>query len=273
MKLDRSEPRGEIPLLATPSEFFTFLPRKNLCQRPLFAAHVKIHPIWRRVNRFTRCPIQPPELLCGKTGAPRNFVIPVSLCPCAAAVNPKFPFGSSSPSQKSNKQQHEIERPLNCIMPKLPDDLRVMIDKLCQKGDQFAQIDQLDDALDQYEAAWDLLPNPKNQWPAATWILMTAGDVYFERRDFVAASKALRDAIDFPDGDGNEFIWLRLGQSLFEIGDLNAAANALENAFRMSGEELFADEEPKYLDFLKTQLGVMRVKSAPPASRFNKPLQ
>ncbi len=158
-------------------------------------------------------------------------------------------------------------------MPKLPDDLRVMIDRLCQKGDQFAQIDQPDDALDQYEAAWELLPNPKNQWPAATWILMAAGDVYFERRDYVAASDTLREALEYPDGEGNPFIWLRLGQSRFEIGDLNGAADALEAAFRRSGDELFADEDPKYFNFLKTQLGLMQVKSTPKSTRFQKPLQ
>ena len=140
-------------------------------------------------------------------------------------------------------------------MPKLPDELRQMIDKLCQKGDQFAQIDQLDDALDQFEAAWELLPNPRNQWPAATWILMAAGDVHFERRDFVAACETLEQALEMPDGESNPFIWLRLGQSLFEVGDLNAAADALEAAFRMNGDELFADEDPKYLQFLKTHLG------------------
>jgi tetratricopeptide (TPR) repeat protein len=158
-------------------------------------------------------------------------------------------------------------------MPKLPEELRQMIDKLCQKGDQFAQIDQLDDALDQYESAWALLPDPKNQWPAATWILMAAGDAYYERRDFAAASETLRDALNFPDGETNPFIWLRLGQSLFELGDLNEAANSFEAACRMGGEELFADEDPKFLDFLKTQHGIMRVQSPPRSSRFQKPLQ
>jgi tetratricopeptide (TPR) repeat protein len=140
-------------------------------------------------------------------------------------------------------------------MPKLPDDLRQMIDKLCQKGDQFAQIDQADDALDQYEAAWELLPNPKNQWPAATWILMAAGDVYYERRHYAAASETLREALNLPDGETNPFIWLRLGQSLFELGDLNGAAEALDSAYRLNGEELFADEDPKYLLFLRTHFG------------------
>jgi tetratricopeptide (TPR) repeat protein len=138
-------------------------------------------------------------------------------------------------------------------MPKLPEDLRQMIDKLCHKGDQFAQIDQHDDALDQYEVAWELLPNPKNQWPAATWILMAAGDVYFEKRDFLAASDTLRDALDYPDGETNPFIWLRLGQSLYEAGNFDEAADALVAAFRQRGDELFADEDPKYLEFVKLQ--------------------
>jgi tetratricopeptide (TPR) repeat protein len=157
-------------------------------------------------------------------------------------------------------------------MSELPDDLRQMIDKLCQKGDQFAQIDQHDDALDQYEAAWELLPAPKHQWPAATWILMAAGDVYFEKRDFIAARNSLRESLECPDGETNSFILLRLGQSLFELGELDAAANALEIAFRENGEGLFADEDPKYLNFVKTQIGIMKVRSTAPTSRFNKPL-
>lgn len=141
-------------------------------------------------------------------------------------------------------------------MSKLPGELRQMIDQLCQKGDQFAQIDQFDDALDQYEAAWQLLPEPKNQWPAASWILMAAGDVYFEMRDFVAASETLRDSLEMPGGESNPFLLLRLGQSLFELGNLDAAAEALEAVYRGRGTELFLDEDPKYLNFLKTQLGI-----------------
>ena len=157
-------------------------------------------------------------------------------------------------------------------MSKLPSELRQMIDKLCQKGDQFAQIDQHDDALDQYEAAWELLPAPKNQWPAATWILMAAGDVYFEKRDYLAAIDSLRQALECPDGDSNAFIQLRLGQCLFEVNDIDAAANVLESVFQEVGEGLFSDEDPKYLNFVKTQIGIMHVRSTTSPSRFNKPL-
>ena len=133
-------------------------------------------------------------------------------------------------------------------MSKLPHDLRMMIDKLCQKGDQFAQIDQPDDALDQYEAAWELLPSPKNQWPAATWILLAAGDVYFEQRNFVVAEQTLHEALNFPDGETNPFIWLRLGQCRFELGDLNGAAMAFEQALKIGGDEIsqFSQDATRY---------------------------
>lgn len=157
-------------------------------------------------------------------------------------------------------------------MSKLPSDLRQLVDQLCQKGDQFAQVDQYDDALDQYEAAWALLPEPKNQWPAATWILMAAGDVYFEKGDFRTACDTLEQSLNCPDGEQNAFILLRLGQSLFEIGHLDAAANALEAALSQHGEGIFADEDPKYLSFLKTQSGVKGLRRTTSSGRFSKPL-
>lgn len=157
-------------------------------------------------------------------------------------------------------------------MSKLDSDLRKMIDTLCQKGDRFAQIDQFDDALDEYESAWSLLPEPKHQWPAATWILMAAGDVYFEKRDYVAAADALREAVDCPEGDTNPFILLRLGQSLFESGELTYAAEAFEAAYKLAGEELFLDEDPKYLQYVQTELGIGQIRAGGSSGRFRKRL-
>jgi tetratricopeptide (TPR) repeat protein len=155
-------------------------------------------------------------------------------------------------------------------MDRLPKELSEAIDSLCRKADQFAGMEQYDDALEKYAQAWDLLPEPRDDWPAATWILMSAGDCHFRMREFVDGAEVLMDAIDFPDGDTNPFLFLRLGQCLLEIGQLNEAANALEEALRLGGEEIFSDEDPKYLGFIKTQS-----KSNSPrrsTGRFNHPL-
>lgn len=156
-------------------------------------------------------------------------------------------------------------------MDKLPKDVALLVDNLCREGDRFAGIDQFDDAIEKYQAAWDLLPTPQNQWSAATWILVSVGDAYFGLKEYDTGAGILRDAIDYPDGAANPYLYLRLGQCLLEIGQLNDAADALEEAFRREGEALFEDEDPKYLTFVKTQLKIMNV--APTTGRFNRPLQ
>ena len=156
-------------------------------------------------------------------------------------------------------------------MDKLPNELSQLVDGLCQKGDQFAGMEQYDDALEKYGEAWDLLPEPREQWPAATWILISAGDAHFRMKEYGETADLLLDALGFPDGEGNPFLDLRLGQSLLELGRLNEAADALEQAFRSGGEELFADEDPKYLGFVKTQLKIAPVRPTT-RGRFNHPL-
>ncbi len=156
-------------------------------------------------------------------------------------------------------------------MDTLPKELSELIDGLCRKGDQFAGMEQYDDAIQKYGEAWDLLPDPKDQWPAATWILMSAGDAHFRLHEYADSANLLWDAIDYPDGDANPFLYLRLGQSLLELGQLSDAADALEEAFRLGGEELFEGEDPKYLGFVRTQLKITPAK--PTSGRFNHPLK
>ena len=157
-------------------------------------------------------------------------------------------------------------------MDKLPKEISQLIDSLCRKGDQFAGMEQYDDAIEKYGEAWELLPEPRQQWPAATWILMSVGDAQFRLREFAEAADLLFDAIEYPDGDANAFLYLRLGQCLLELGQLNNAADSLENAFRLGGEEVFDGEDPKYLGFLKAQLKIAP-KPSSPRGRFNHPLQ
>ena len=156
-------------------------------------------------------------------------------------------------------------------MDKLPKDIAQLVDNLCREGDRFAGIDQFDDAIEKYQAAWDLLPAPQNQWPAATWILVSVGDAYFNLKEYNPAAQVLRDALGYPDGEANPFLYLRLGQCLLETGQIDDAADALEEAYRRGGESLFEDEESKYLSFVKTQLKIMNV--TPTTGRFNRPLQ
>ncbi len=105
-------------------------------------------------------------------------------------------------------------------------------------------------AIQTYGQSFDLLPDPKDQWQAATWLMGAIGDAGFQGAFFVTAREALEFGMACPDGLGNPFMHLRLGQVLFENGELDGAADNLMRAYMGAGVDIFVDEDPKYLEFL-----------------------
>jgi tetratricopeptide (TPR) repeat protein len=138
-------------------------------------------------------------------------------------------------------------------MAELSEDLHERIQSLCKRGDALAEKDQYSAALEQYWAAWELLPEPQTDWQAATWILAAIGDANFLGGDFVAGRDNLSLAMHCPDAVGNPFLHLRLGQCLFELGNLDRAADELARAYLGAGSEIFEGAD-KYFAFLKTRL-------------------
>jgi tetratricopeptide (TPR) repeat protein len=136
----------------------------------------------------------------------------------------------------------------------LDDGVHEEIQRLCAQGDALAGTGEYSGALKQYWAAWDLLPEPKTQWEAATWVLAAVGDSNFLSGDFVAGRDNLANAMHCPDAIGNPFLHLRLGQCQFELGDLDRAADELMRAYMGAGAEVFDDADPKYLEFLRTRV-------------------
>ena len=138
-------------------------------------------------------------------------------------------------------------------MAELRDDIYDKVTSFCQTGDDLAAQGKYAEALAQYWAAWDLLPEPKTDWSAATWILAAIGDANFQSGDFAAGRDNLSTAMHCPEAIGNPFLHLRLGQCQFELGNLDRAADELTRAYMGGGANLFEDAG-RYFDFLKTKL-------------------
>ena len=132
--------------------------------------------------------------------------------------------------------------------------LHERIERLCAEGDALAEQGSLPKALASYWAAFDLLPEPRLDWDAARWILAAIGDANFKGGDFVACRDNLCLAMRCPEAIGNPFLHLRLGQAQYELGDLRRAEDDLARALLGGGQDLFSDEDPKYLAFVKTVL-------------------
>ena len=138
-------------------------------------------------------------------------------------------------------------------MAELSDSIHNQIKRLCAIGDDCARKQWYADALFNYWAAWDLLPEPKNQWEAATWILAAIGDANVLGGDYVAGRDNLSKAMGCPGAIGNPFIHFRLGQCQFELGDHDRAADELMRAYMGDGREIFDEHDPKYFQFLASR--------------------
>ncbi|WP_405247665.1 hypothetical protein [Cellulophaga sp. Asnod2-G02] len=148
-------------------------------------------------------------------------------------------------------------------MKTLDENLHLEIEKLSAQGDAFAETGNYSDALTAYWNAYDLVPEPKTDWEATTWIMVAIGDANFLGADFQSGVENLSNAMHCPNGIGNPFIHLRLGQCQFETGNLERAADELTRAYALEGEELFADDDPKYFEFLKTKITLEKPKKKP----------
>ena len=137
----------------------------------------------------------------------------------------------------------------------LPESTYDKIKAYCTKGDELAIEKKYSAALAEYNSAWSLVPEPKNEWEASTWVLAAIGDVCFLGGFMISAREALQYAVTCPGAMGNPFIHLRYGQVLFDAGEMDAAANELTRAYMGAGSELFfSKEDQKYFEFLKTKI-------------------
>jgi tetratricopeptide (TPR) repeat protein len=135
----------------------------------------------------------------------------------------------------------------------LPAEVYADIVQLCERGDGLADNERYSEALATYWRAWDMLPEPKTEWEAATWILAAIGDANFQRSDYAAGRDNLSSAMRCPGAIGNPFLHLRLGQCQLELGDLERAADELMRAYISEGPTIFAEEDPRYLSFLRSR--------------------
>ncbi|MER6504743.1 tetratricopeptide repeat protein [Streptomyces sp. NPDC001455] len=135
----------------------------------------------------------------------------------------------------------------------LPDHLSAEIDGLCRRGDTLAEAGRLDEAKALYVEALRLLPDDPSDWAASTWIYVAIGDVHFRQGVFDRAYRCFHNAVRCPGGLGNPFIHLRLGQNALELGDHDRAADELMRAYMGGAPDIFDEDDPKYLAFLRTR--------------------
>jgi hypothetical protein len=88
----------------------------------------------------------------------------------------------------------------------------------------------------------------------ATQIQAAIADCCFFLGDWDGCRNAVQEAFRYGADVGNPFLRLRLGQSLYELGDVAEAENWLVPVYLTEGLAPFDGEDPKYLDSFRSKL-------------------
>jgi hypothetical protein len=94
-------------------------------------------------------------------------------------------------------------------------------------GDAYAEAERHEDALATFSAAWDAIPEPKDENEWAVNVLAAIADCRFFLGQWEQCRQAIQHAFRCGADVSNPFLRLRLGQSLYELGDLRESANGL----------------------------------------------
>ena len=121
-------------------------------------------------------------------------------------------------------------------------------------GEQQFATDDCRGAFVNFNEALNVLPEPRQQWNAAGWLLVAMGECFFKRGSWKSAVGPLQDVIICPGTLGNPWVHLRLGHVPFELGEQKRAADELARAYMGGGREVFEDQDPKYFALVESVL-------------------
>jgi len=136
----------------------------------------------------------------------------------------------------------------------LEDNIYNQIVSLAEEGDDFAEKEIFGSAISKYNEALDLLPEPKTDWEAATWLYVALGDALFSEKDFDAALDAYEKALISPEGTGNPYVWFCLGEVFYALGNFEKAKTHFMSAYLLDGEEIFKDTKPVYISLITDEI-------------------
>ena len=156
----------------------------------------------------------------------------------------------------SKKKNEEV------AIDELTPQIKTKLDELAQKGNQFEEEEQYEEAIQAWKEALSLIPEPQQFYSESIWFLAAIGDIYFQKKQYEKAHECFDKARGNLSGEGygNPFVMLRLGECCLEIGDEKNATEYLLRAYMFEGREIFEPDEDgnddgkKYFDYLRTHV-------------------
>ena len=133
----------------------------------------------------------------------------------------------------------------------LTDELYNEIVSELEQGDLYAEAGKYNKAIEKYESALNLVPLQKENWEISLHIYTAMADSYFNLGNFQQANNNYEQALKCPDGLRNGYVWLGLGETYYELNNIDKAKDALMSAYMLEGKEIFEDEDNKYFSLIQ----------------------
>lgn len=122
-----------------------------------------------------------------------------------------------------------------------------------EKGNELHDGKYYEGALDEYNKAWGLLPEPKLEWEIASWIAACIYSAYFDMAAFQEAKKWAEVALQTRGSNIDTAPLIDLGMVCYELNEYNEAYKYFHEAYGYGKKRAFQERPKKYLDFYLKQ--------------------
>ncbi|MBN9296139.1 MAG: hypothetical protein J0I41_03960 [Filimonas sp.] len=129
------------------------------------------------------------------------------------------------------------------------------IDDLAELGNGLMDEADYAGAITKFSEALLLVPDPRRDWEAATWLYASIGDAFYQSGEHAKALDNFVEAYNCPGGLENPFVLLRLGQCYHHFNEEKNTLEYLLRAYMLEGENIF-EEAPSYLRYLSSKVSL-----------------
>ena len=125
------------------------------------------------------------------------------------------------------------------------------VTELISKAGMLDRQNKRQQAIEVYEDAYALIPEPKQKSELAMVALCNIGELHFLDGHWQLAFDDFSEAVKCREGLGNPQIHMRLGQLRYQRGEMERATDEFMRAYMGAGDTLFAGEDPKYFELIQ----------------------
>ena len=137
-------------------------------------------------------------------------------------------------------------------MKDLEPELKAQVVELCNKAVEAQEEERFHASNRDLQKVYELLPEPKSEWKAYSWLISSMADNNFEQDEYQTAFEKFEEVFNMnAESNENAYLCLRRGQCALELEHDELAKQLLSRAFELEGKELFEDEHSKYLKLAK----------------------